>query len=50
VRLLSKTQTNGCAQDWAVEHRKINPQQLWVNRDGGVVEDYLTPENPPPAS
>ena len=36
--------------DWAVTHRKINPQQLWVNRDGGVVEDYLTPENPPPAS
>lgn len=36
--------------DWAQEHRKINPQQLWVNRDGGVVEDYLTPENPPPSS
>ena len=36
--------------EWAKEHRKINPGQLWVNRDGGVVEDYLTPENPPPAS
>ena len=36
--------------DWATAHRKINPQQLWVNRDGGVVEDYLTPENPPPSS
>ena len=33
---------------WAKDHRKINPQQLWVNRDNGVVEDYLTPENPPP--
>ena len=21
-----------------------------MNRDGGVVEDYLTPENPPPSS
>jgi hypothetical protein len=36
--------------DWAKAHRKINPQQLWVNRDNGVVEDYLTPENPPPQS
>jgi hypothetical protein len=36
--------------DWAQEHRKTNPEQLWVNRDGGVVEDYLTPENPPPSS
>jgi alpha-L-fucosidase len=35
---------------WATEHRKVNPRQLWVNRDGGVVEDYLTPENPPPSS
>jgi hypothetical protein len=24
--------------DWAVEHRKINPDQLWVNRDGGAKE------------
>eukprot|EP00040_Diaphanoeca_grandis_P023728 m.129542 g.129542 ORF g.129542 m.129542 type:complete len:613 (-) comp29406_c0_seq1:292-2130(-) len=36
--------------DWATQHRQINPQQLWVNRDGNIVEDYLTPENPPPAS
>ena len=36
--------------EWAQAHRKINPEQLWVNRDGGVVEDYLTPENPPPSS
>ena len=36
--------------DWASAHRKLDPQQLWVNRDGVVVEDYLTPENPPPAS
>eukprot|EP01052_Picozoa_sp_SAG31_P031640 SAG31_NODE_3373_length_4351_cov_2.070790_2_plen_189_part_00 len=24
--------------DWATAHRKTNPAQLWVNRDGGVVE------------
>ena len=34
---------------WATAHREVSPRQLWVNRDGGVVEDYLTPENPPPS-
>ena len=47
ARALSSCRFNA---DWATAHRKINPQQLWVNRDGDVVEDYLTPENPPPSS
>ena len=34
--------------EWAVDARLSIPTQLWVNRDGTIVEDYLTPENPPP--
>jgi alpha-L-fucosidase len=34
--------------EWSDAARAVNPGQLWVNRDGKVAEDYLTPENPPP--
>ena len=34
--------------EWAETARTVLPAQLWVNRDGTEVEDYLTPENPPP--
>lgn len=34
--------------EWSRAARAANPSQLWVNRDGKIAEDYLTPENPPP--